>query len=378
MKRCIPLLLISCLLLCGCADRQVEEELLVIVLAIDQADSGKVSVAVKVPANSSAAGGGSGGQEQDQAGYMQLEATGQSFSDAVSMLNATTPRQLNFSQVREIVIGEAAAKQPDFGPLLQQIDALPRFRCSAAVIICRGSALSFSEKQKPYVGMRLSRYAENTLANYAGKGFTPSTDLCSGVRDLGCGFRDPLFILGAVNDFSASQAPGENNSLSAQAGFLPRKSAEPVETFGAAATDGVCVSGCLTGYEMALIHLLQGHVEALSIQQNGTALHITSSFPAALRVDLSARPAVLGLSLQCSAQYPPGYAPDEEALQNRLREDLTGLLRHLQALRCDGIGFGDAAVRQFLTVQDWERLQWRRVYSEALVQVEVDVRCREM
>ena len=216
MKRCIPLLLISCLLLCGCADRQVEEELLVIVLAIDQADSGKVSVAVKVPANSSAAGGGSGGQEQDQAGYMQLEATGQSFSDAVSMLNATTPRQLNFSQVREIVIGEAAAKQPDFGPLLQQIDALPRFRCSAAVIICRGSALSFSEKQKPYVGMRLSRYAENTLANYAGKGFTPSTDLCSGVRDFRYSAPTPLgpHTLCAENDAaSTSSAPTSMGTL---------------------------------------------------------------------------------------------------------------------------------------------------------------------
>ena len=53
------------------------------------------------------------------------------------------------------------------------------------------------------------------------------------MRDLGFGFCDPLFILGAVNDFSgASSAPVEN-ALDSLAGNLPRKSEEAVEVFGA-------------------------------------------------------------------------------------------------------------------------------------------------
>ena len=203
MKRLLCFLLVLCCSFSGCAGRNVEEELLVIVLAIDRMEQGSVTVAVKVPANTAAAGDSSGTSDS-QAGYLQLEATGHSFTDAVSMLNATTPRRLNFSRVREVVIGDEAARQRDFAKLLTQIDALPRFRCSAAVIICRGSALEFAKNQKPIVGMRLSRYAENTLANYAGKGFTPDTDLCAGRRDLDGGFRDPLFILGAVNDFSGA------------------------------------------------------------------------------------------------------------------------------------------------------------------------------
>ena len=100
----------------------MEEELLVIVLAIDRIASGNVTVAVKVPANTSAAGN-SEEDGQGQSGYMQLEATGHSFTDAISMLNATTPRRLNFSQVREVVIGDEAARQRDFAQLLTQIDA---------------------------------------------------------------------------------------------------------------------------------------------------------------------------------------------------------------------------------------------------------------
>lgn len=376
MKR-VLFLLLACLLLSGCANRKVEEELLVIVLAVDQTEQNDVTVAVKVPSISSAAG--KDGQESggDQSGYMLLEATGHSFTDALSMLNATTPRQLNFSQAREIVIGDAMARRTDFATLLRQIDALPRFRCSAAVIICTGQALDFAKEQKPYVGMRLSRYTENTLSNYAGKGFTPSTTLCDGVRDLGYGFQDPLFILGAVNDFSSVQEPDGSNSLSTQAGHLPRKSLEAVELFGAAATNGVCVCGTLTGYEMALLHLLSGHVEALLIQEGGVSIHVTAMAPAALGVDLSRRPIRLTVSVLCEALYPPGDTPDGSAVRNRLENDIQAVIAHLQEMQCDGIGFGNVAVRQFLTVSDWEALHWREEYAQAEVEVTLAVQMRE-
>ncbi len=375
MKRLLCLLLILCCSFSGCASRNVEEELLVIVLAIDRAEQGDVTVAVKVPANTAAAGD-SEGTSDGQAGYMQLEATGHSFTDAVSMLNATTPRRLNFSQVREVVIGDETAKQRDFVRLLTLIDALPRFRCSAAVIICRGSALEFAENQKPIVGMRLSRYAENTLANYAGKGFSPDTDLCAGRRDLGAGFRDPLFILGAVNDFSKTDEPQTENSLSAEAGDLSRHSIEAVEMFGAAATDGVAVCGYLTGYEMALLHLIEGHVEALTVRVDGVPLHVTASKPAALGVDLSSSPAILRVDLRCEAQYPQGSETDEKAVEMLLERDILSLITNLQAMRCDGAGFGQIAVRRFLTVQEWEAFGWREVYTSARVQVHVSVQLR--
>ena len=376
MKQLLCLLLFACFLFAGCASRNVEEELLVIVLAIDRTEQGDVTVAVKVPANTAAAGGGEG-NAGSSAGYLQLEATAHSFAEAVSVLNATTPRRLNFSQVRETVIGERASRQRDFSRLLSQIDALPRFRCSSAVIICRGSALEFEKNQKPILGMRLSRYAENTLSNYAGKGYTPATDLCAGLRDLGGGFRDPLFILGAVNDFSGANAPANENALSAEAGALPRKSLEAVEMFGAAATDGVCVCGYLTGYEMALVHLIEGHVEALTVQVDGVPLHITASSPAALDVDLSACPALLRIDLCCEAQGPPGEKVDEQKVQARLQQDILSLITRLQALRCDGLGFGQAAVRRFLTVQAWEAFGWRGVYTSAQVEVCVKVQCRD-
>ena len=367
MKRMIAFLLLSALLLTGCAARQLEEDLLVIVLTVDRSETGDVTVSVKAPRSAA-----SDGEEKS---YLMVEATGPSFSDAMTMLNAATPRPLNFSQSREVIIGEAAAKREDFARLLQQIDALPRFRCSAAVIVCKGEAKAFSKAQKPYVGTRLSRYTETTLNNYAGKGFTPKTTLCDGVRDLGFGFCDPLFILGAVNDFSGASS---GNALDSEAGSLPRKSEEAVEVFGAAATDGVRVSGYLTGYEMALLHLMEGHVEALALRDGqDNTLRILAAKPAEIRVELNQAPVLLSVRVFCEGQYTPGHPVDETFISEKLRQDITAVLRHLQALRCDGFGFGCHAVRQFVTVRDWEQLHWRDAYCQADVDVQVELRCME-
>ena len=371
MKQMLCLLLSCLLLLTGCASRQLEEELLVIVLTVDRLSENNVAVSVKAPRN----GPGEGGDDDK---YLTVEATGKSFSDALTMLNAATPRPLSFSQVREVIIGEAAAVQDDFAHLLRQIDALPRFRCSAAVIVCKGEAREFSKAQKPYLGTRLSRYAETTLSNYAGKGFTPKTTLCDGVRDLGFGFSDPLFILGAVNDFS-EEAPDDNEkTLDREAGGLPRKSAEAVEVFGAAATDGVKVSGFLTGYEIALLHLMDGHVEALSLRdQEGNAVRVTALRPAEIQVDLKQHPIRLSLRVFCEGQHSPGSSPDAKALQSQIQKDIAALISHLQALRCDGVGFGKTAVRQCLTVQGWESLGWREAYCNAIAKVQVVFALRE-
>ena len=263
-RKLIALLLSFSFLLPGCMGRELEEQLLVIVLGVDQTEEGLIRITVKVPSNSDSgsspptAGEGEAAVGGQQMGYLLLEATGRKFSDAINLLHATTPRTLNFSQTREVVIGEKAAQSTDFPALLHDIYALPRMRAQAALVICKDDANTFATQQKPYVGMRLSRYVETTLSNYAGKGFVPNVSLGESLRDMGYGFKDPLLIYAAVNNYEKTRSPDTENVLDAKAGSLPRKSVSPVEFFGAAATNGVSVSGVLTGYEMALIHLIQG------------------------------------------------------------------------------------------------------------------------
>ena len=380
MKKVAVLLLCLSLCLSGCASRQLEEQLLVIALGLDKTEDGRIRLSVKVPSNSGSGDPGGGEDASSgggQMGYLMLEATGRTFSDAMNLLHATTPRTLNFTQIREVVIGETAAGDKDFSTMLEALISLPRIRENAALVTCRGDASAFVEAQKPYVGIRLGRYIETTLLNYAGKGFVPNTFLGRAAQDLGCGFQDPLLIYGAVNDFSQT-APEEKNALDAQAGTLDRKSVNKVELFGAAATDGVSVSGVLTGYEMALLHLVQGNVQSLNIQLGeGLAIPIFAVCPATLGVELDETPVRLTVRLVCEAHFLPSDVPDPDVLRAVLERDVAAAIRHLQALRCDGLGFGNVAVRRFATVQQWETLSWRDRYAAADVDVQVTLHMRK-
>ena len=378
MKRGLfAMLLIGCLLLSGCMSRQLEEQLLVIILAVDEMEDGDVRLSVKVPSNAGISGGGGGSSDTQQMGYFLLEATGKTFSDAVNLLHATTPRSLNFSQVREVAIGERASRSSDFSRLIQSVYLLPQMRAQASLVVCGGEARPFIAEQKPYVGIRLSRYIETTLVNYAGKGFVPLTTLGDAVRDLGYGFQDPLLIYGAINAFDSAGHADDSNVLDALAGELPRKSVNAVELFGAAATDGVSVSGLLTGYEMALLHLLSGAVQSLTMDCGGSAaVPIFARSPAELWVEIDKEKTVLGVRILCEAHFTPGQEPDAEALRQALTQDIRQTLAHLQRLRCDGMGFGNLASRQFLTIQDWEAYRWREAYASAGIQVDVALQIR--
>ena len=370
MKRLLLLFAACAALLCGCVSRQLEDELLVIVLGVD-AEGEETVLTVKVPSAASAS------QKDESGGYLLYSARGRGFAGALSVLRAAAPRKLNFTQVREIVLGKEAASGPLL-PLLTQIDAVPRLRCSAALIVCTESAKAMIDAQKPDLGVRLSRYADSTLADSAGKGFTPDTDLCGALRDLQGGQRDPLLILGAVDAEDAPDAPEEPAALDALPGDLPRQGAGNIELFGAAATDGERVAGYLTGYDMALIHLIQGNIRFFPFTAaSGALLRVTARSPARLTADLTHTPARFTVALACDAHCPPGALEDPDALADALQGEIRDVLVRLQSLGCDALGFSAAAAGQFLTLEAWEGRGLFAAYADAEIEVRLSVRCLE-
>lgn len=365
MRRLGALLLAAALLLGGCAGRQMEEELLVIALGMDLGADGGLRLAVKAPAAAQ--------QQDEEKGYLTLEAEGRSFAEAMMLLHASTPRKLNFSQVREVIVNAAAARTPSFAALLRQTAALPRMRGAAALVVCEGGACEMVRLLKPYMGLRLSRYTDDSLADSFGKGFTPAATLSSCLRDLGSTLADPLLIRGEVNAFA--QTDGEA-PLSAPAGRLPRKSADPIDLFGAAATDGEKMTGWLTGDETTLLHLLTGGGHFYALNLTGQPATLYARGPAELSVRLGENPARLRVRLVCDVRCAPGLSPNGEALKTQAEAKLRALIRRLQALDCDALGFGERAVRGYLFLRDWEKADFKRRYREAEADISLTLRFR--
>ena len=85
---------------------------------------------------------------------------------------------------------------------------------------------------------------------------------------------------------------------------------------------------------------------------------------------------MLGVRLLCEAHFTPGQNLNAEALRQTLAQDIHQTLVHLQRLRCDGMGFGNLASQQFLTIQDWEAYHWREAYVSADIQVNLALQIR--
>lgn len=380
MKRLFLLLGMCVCLLTGCMSRRVEEQLLVIIMGVDRTEQAECILTVKVPSNnggeSASSSSGEASKGGDQMGYLTLSATGNNFADALELLMATTPRSLNFCQVREVVISRDLAQTEECAQILQQLYALPRMHTQALVVVCQEDAKAFVEAQKPYVGSRLSRYIEVSINNYAGKGFVPTTSLSQAVRDMGFGWQDPLLILGALPS-EESPSPREGNVLDVDVGKLQATSVNAVKLFGAAATDGKKVSGALTGYEMALIHLVRGNAPSLSLpDEQGFSLSLRARAPARLTVEEGEKP-VLRIVLMCEVQYNAPHPPDGEKIRQQLEEDIAAMVQKLQSMRCDALGFGGRMVHRFATVQEWDAFQWREKYARADVQVDVQLRLKK-
>ena len=137
------LLLLLCPLLTGCSGGQeIESCLFVLSMAVDPAPDGSLTVTVKALSGtqeSASDGGGGDGQQEESAqpgktdapqteqtepGYIVLSATAPSCLRALNLLSSTTPRTVNLSQLREVVISRTLAETDATLSILKQIYAI--------------------------------------------------------------------------------------------------------------------------------------------------------------------------------------------------------------------------------------------------------------
>ncbi|MGN0997042.1 MAG: hypothetical protein ACI4PG_09025, partial [Candidatus Ventricola sp.] len=173
MKRVfLPLLLLLlCPVLGGCSGGQeIESCLFVLSMAVDPAPDGSLTVTVKALSgtqeSSPNGGGGDGGQqdsaqpgetstpqtEQTEPGYIVLSATAPSCLRALNLLSSTTPRTVNLSQLREIVISRALAETDATLSILKQIYAMYRANGEAIVVVTPDNAGDFIRRQRAILG----------------------------------------------------------------------------------------------------------------------------------------------------------------------------------------------------------------------------------
>ena len=384
-------LLALLLLLSGCSGGQeIESCLFVLAMAVDPAPDGNLTVTVKAlsgtqeggGASSSGEGaaqregGGEGGAalEAGEPGYITLSATAPSCLRALSLLSATTPRTVNLSQLREVVINQALAQTDATLTILREIYAMYRANGEAIVVVTPDDAGDFIRRQRAILGVRLSKYLE-VLFEHFSKSDTipPNAQLASVIAAMESDMIDAAAVYAAGNRFDSTLVLGGSAETDRLPGHLPRTSPAENEYLGAALFSGPRMTGVLTGEETGLLCLMMGEANRRTTFIGGAQYR--TNLPTRVRRRIDPADGALCVSIEMNLTRIAG---EEQAIAQeiaaRIERACVDVLLKRRAASCDAVGFGRLAVRKSLTIPQWEARNWPLEYETLPVRVSARVK----
>lgn len=394
MKRLALLAWLLCILplLCGCSGGQeIESCLFVLAMAVDPAPDGNLTVTVKALSgtqDAASVGGESGassarqedapdrqesGPETPEPGYIVLSATAPSCLRALSMLSATTPRTVNLSQLREIVLSRTLAETDATLSILKEIHAMYRANGKAVVVVTPDDAGDFIRRQRAILGVRLTKYLEVLFEHFSEiDTIPPDAQLSSVISAMESDTVDAAAVYAAGNAFDSTLVLPGSADLDRLPGHLPRTSPAQNEYLGAALFSGPRMVGTLTGEETGLLCLMMGKAQRRTAFI-GNAQY-SSNLPTRVRRRID-EDGALHVHIDMNLTRVAGGANESaQEIAASLERQCVGVLLRLRAASCDAVGFGRLAIRRCLTVPQWEALDWPGIYETLPVRVSARVK----
>lgn len=383
----LALLFVCLAVLSGCSGGQeIENCLFVLAMAVDPAPDGNLTVTVKalsgtreagdtadLPGDESAAPrDGQDGKEQTEPGYIVMSATAPSCLRALNLLSSTTPRTVNLSQLREVVLSRALAETDATLSILREIHAMYRANGEAIVVVTPDDAGDFIRRQHAILGVRLSKYLEVLFEHFSQMDtIPPHAQLASVIAAMESDLTDAAAVYAAGNRFDSTLAlPGAQTDR--LPGHLPRTSPAENEYLGSALFSGARMTGVLTGEETGIFCLMMGRA------QRRTTFIGNAQYKTNFRTRVRRRireDGTLGVKIDISLTRIAGeeQTPAGE-IARQIETQCVNVLHKLQAASCDAVGFGALAVRRYPDIGAWQASGWKQTYSASPVSVSARVK----
>ncbi len=393
-------LALSTLFLTSCRDAiEVDELVYVASIGIDRGVSDYWRLSVKYPVMRSSGEDGqtSGAKKGEDGEYGVVTMDAPSFYTGVDMIDSNVSRHLNFQHIKFIVISEEVARSGMMKNYLAPIVRFREIRRTAFVLVCKGSAKEFLEKNKPTLGSSLTKNMDDWIIQMEHTGFYTDTTLKDFYNKMKSPYQQPTAILAAINEGEnfVEEGPKPDASVNVkseyEAGQLPVKGGNDAELFGCALFDGDKMVDALGGYETRLLLMItdefvNGNFTVPDPKNKDSLISVkleTERKPV-MKVDLREDAPKLYIKLRLNGeilgmQGELNYEGEklkpllERSISSQLKNDCDKLLNKCKRNREDIFGFGGVAARQFATVGAWEKYDWFRHFEKSRINTEVQV-----
>lgn len=355
----------------GCAmPHQPEHRAYVISMGVDINDNSDCVVSIQIPSITGSSGGADGGGGADS--YVVSSATAHTFVEALVLLQATTPRELDYKQMVSFVASQKAASSPVFPQIVTELMHTYEIFHSPQLIVCAGEAAAFLESQRPEIGTRLSSSVSAMLNNYQSQGYIPLADLSRAHYLSQSVYHDPVAIYAATPDQEHYRNVAPDNLGESYPGSLPHTGLARNEYMGAALLQNGVMVGTLNGTQTQILNLLLGTTDEMPYFVGEKNVLLERIGGAQLSAILAPEGVTLRVDIRLAAK-PLTNAPNPEALREKFLGDLNGLITTCQALKTDPFGFALRAAAQFATVPEWVAFSWRERYAQAALDLQVHI-----
>ena len=383
------------ILLSGCnGARELDQRANVVAMGLDTAEQEgmtRVSYQFAVPQIEA-------GKDDASKAAVIVTNTAPSLAEGLNLLNSEVALQPVLAHVKVIVVGEELARRGIanvLGPFMRYRE----YRGSMFVVVTRGTAKNFLEKNKPLFVVSMAKYYEEMITSWQESGYFLQTTLHQYYTRLKNKSGQPYISLIAINsgsgegEISTRKVPG-GKIEGYRAGDLPRSGGNVAEFAGTAIFDGDKMVGTLSTIETRMLAMLLGNysngfiVVEDPLEPKSTInvnLHLGSK-PKISVVLVEDHP-VIHVSILLEGEIssiPSGINYEEESyldlleaqVSNVYTQEMMNFSKHTQELNADVAGFGYYLRPAFQSNKEYENYKWNEKYSQAEVNIEVKTQIR--
>ncbi len=376
----------------------IDELAYVVAIGFDVGESSdlKISFQINMPSSSSSSSSGEGSSDNSSSDDTSVINTVEcnSFDVGVSLLNSYLSKKVNMSHCKYLIFSEELASS-GIGDYIYSLKNNIEIRPSCNVLISKCSANYFLQNSKPVLNEVATKYFGLETSSEKNTSYTEAVTLKDFFCDLSDTFGNPYAILGSINGISSNNVGNNNQSLDDQsyvAKEIDEGSQKNIENLGLAIFKEDKLIGELSGLE-TIMHLL-----ICNNFQNAT-VNIPSPFSDSDYISLyiysgksknsvkivNGTPYIqcnvsLKMRLLTSSQSS-NYMTEEN---KRLIEEYTNsyfaahineyLYKTSKELNSDVCSFGQYAISNFLTWDDWTDYNWLDKYQESFFSPSVNSR----
>jgi spore germination protein KC len=391
------LLLISTFIIVGCG-RYYETDSIAYILAmgIDKHEKGMM-VTYQIGIPRAVAGTEAGGGVQEK--FITTTITSVNLAENRNLLGATMSRIPLASHVKAVIIGEEYAKQ-GIGPLISPLMRFREYRGSILVIVVRGTAKDFIEKNNPRLEIAPSKYYDGVMFNSDESG---SLRLLTDLHDFYLRLKEqvgsPYAVYAGINPKDNQSRPSDPRVPPEKfdeyiPGNMPRSGTENPEFIGTAIFRYDKMVGRLTSEETRMVAILQGKfdrgfivVEDPLQSKDAVNVYLSLDERPIIKASREGGRFVFDIAFRLEGvitSIPSGINYEKEGyrelLENQVSQlitmEIVKMLRYTQQVQSDPVGFTTYMRPFFRTYEELTEANVNQMYSEAEFRINVQTAIR--